>query len=422
MVLVQPLVVRRHAIIIRCASAAALLLLVGRQLLPLQSLPLSISQYERETSLLLPVSRKANTPRRKRQRPTAKQVAVDDASIGMCVLMKDDNHWLIEWLAFHYHVLPLRDLVVVRDPQSRTSPQEIFDRWKTRINITEWDGDAVVPQHKWNQHRAGTIDDTRLHRARQQFFYADCLRHFKRAGKQWVLLTDTDEFIQPNLYLLNETDRHSLTEAGSVLKTLQQQTSARLSSQQLVPKCLHIPRIQLSSQQTTHSPNSTLSTLLPTMNLSHFLTTSWIHHNGKEIVQVQGANLDGKNLIHVGGMPIRDIPARAGSVHHVIPKHCPATNGQRLRHNDSWFVIYHYPGTYPQYTYREDPRDSLTHRKKRWDLWHEIGGPKATVRDESMGEWLPGFVAHVGQEEAERLLRNVGQLEELPALPDAAVS
>ena len=145
------------------------------------------------------------------------------------------------------------------------------------------------------------------------------------------------------------------------------------------------------------------------------LTTSWIHHNGHEIIQVPGANLDGKNILNVAAMAKREIPARAHSVHMVVPKYCPATNGNRLTHKDSWLVIYHYPGTYEQYTYRQDPRDSLAHRVKRWDLWKEMGEPNATaVRDTSMGDWLEGFVESVGPVEAERLLRNVGVLEPLP--------
>lgn len=39
-----------------------------------------------------------------------------------CLLIMDDNHFLIEWLAFHYYVLRLRYLIVAVDPRSTTTP------------------------------------------------------------------------------------------------------------------------------------------------------------------------------------------------------------------------------------------------------------------------------------------------------------
>ncbi|GKY94333.1 hypothetical protein MPSEU_000399200 [Mayamaea pseudoterrestris] len=430
---------------LRYASCLALLLLVGRQFYPLRILP-STNQLadnrQRETSLVLQHASDTNTAAsggrrisksgKSRTQPLSKQTkktatirrhpsntqnsATDSSSIAACMLMKDDNHWLIEWLAFHYHVLPLRDLILVRDPHSQTSPEPVLQKWRSRMNITEWDGDKVVPDFKWQQYRSGKIDDTRLHRARQQFFYADCLRHFQEQGKQWILLTDTDEFIQPNFYALPSEGRVPLEESGSVLRTLHLQTRLRRQQDRPVPKCLHIPRIQMASHQTIHASND----ILPSLNTSHMLTTSWLHHNGHEIIQVPGANLDGKNILNVASMGHREIPSRAHSVHMVVPKYCPATNGNRLEHEDSWLVVYHYPGTYEQYTYRADPRDALAHRPKRWDLWREMGEPNATsIRDESMGMWLPGFVKSVGEQEAERLLEHVGVLEELPEKKDA---
>ena len=47
-------------------------------------------------------------------------------SFSACMLIKDDNDLLNEWLAYHYHVLNLRYLVVAVDPSSATSPTPIF--------------------------------------------------------------------------------------------------------------------------------------------------------------------------------------------------------------------------------------------------------------------------------------------------------
>lgn len=51
-----------------------------------------------------------------------------------CLLVMDDNHRLIEWLAYHYHTLPLRYLVIAVDPRSQTQPDKILQRWNATTN------------------------------------------------------------------------------------------------------------------------------------------------------------------------------------------------------------------------------------------------------------------------------------------------
>jgi len=58
-------------------------------------------------------------------------------SFAACVLMKDDNIILPEWLAYHYEVLPLRRLIVAVDPFSKTNPDKILDAYRDiGMNIT----------------------------------------------------------------------------------------------------------------------------------------------------------------------------------------------------------------------------------------------------------------------------------------------
>ena len=106
-----------------------------------------------------------------------------------CLLIMDDNHWLVEWIAYHYHMMPLRNLVVLPDPSSKTSPKPILDRWKGRMDIELWN-DAYIG------HAKGLNDtDGDAHNWRQSRLYQTCLKHFKSKGKSWVMLTDTDEFL-----------------------------------------------------------------------------------------------------------------------------------------------------------------------------------------------------------------------------------
>jgi hypothetical protein len=56
-----------------------------------------------------------------------------------CLLVMDDNHRLVEWLAHHFHVLKLRTLIATTDSRSQTSPTAIFDKWRAHgMNIIEW--------------------------------------------------------------------------------------------------------------------------------------------------------------------------------------------------------------------------------------------------------------------------------------------
>jgi hypothetical protein len=49
--------------------------------------------------------------------------------LSACLLVNDENPRLPEWLAYHYHVLPLRSIIVAVDPVSRHQPNEILYRW-----------------------------------------------------------------------------------------------------------------------------------------------------------------------------------------------------------------------------------------------------------------------------------------------------
>ncbi len=46
----------------------------------------------------------------------------EEEGMAACLLIKDDNHLLIEWIAYHYLTLPLRYLVIAVDPDSFSSP------------------------------------------------------------------------------------------------------------------------------------------------------------------------------------------------------------------------------------------------------------------------------------------------------------
>jgi len=122
-------------------------------------------------------------------------------SFGCCMLFMDDNHFLVEWLAFHYFTLPLRHVTVLVDPKSRTSPQAIFDRWTKppyNLVVENWndtypDAYAATPPKQ-----VGTPHEHPENRkiiGRQLQFFQDCVLSYKvdKKWSSWVIFTDTDE-------------------------------------------------------------------------------------------------------------------------------------------------------------------------------------------------------------------------------------
>jgi len=121
--------------------------------------------------------------------------------LAACLLVNDENLRLNEWIAYHYHVLPLRHLIVAVDPASRTSPAGILSRWNSSdelgMDVKIWGDDDFRPEGKRGPAPEHMKDDdkTHYHRDRQRRFIIKCMQHFKVEGRSWVLLIDVDEYI-----------------------------------------------------------------------------------------------------------------------------------------------------------------------------------------------------------------------------------
>jgi len=134
----------------------------------------------------------------------------------------DDNHLLIEWLAYHYTTLPLKRLIVAIDPRSATSPLPVLKRWKGRINYTLWYdndyvGDEVLQKQGCNfkgneEKRAQLANETAtestlqnehwtwVHRLRQPMFMHACAKQLKKEHRSWTMYLDTDEYLVVNKF------------------------------------------------------------------------------------------------------------------------------------------------------------------------------------------------------------------------------
>lgn len=135
-------------------------------------------------------------------------------SWSACLLIKDNNIILPEWLAYHYTILPLRRLIVGVDPSSNTDPQQIFDMYATiGINITVWRNHSYWIDGKRFHEKKEFHPDEEFYKLEhsyryehdrlvyhQKVFYTQCLRTLKREKRSWTTVIDTDEYLAFNYY------------------------------------------------------------------------------------------------------------------------------------------------------------------------------------------------------------------------------
>jgi hypothetical protein len=237
-----------------------------------------------------------------RTNPTASQNNNDRRrrhGLAACLLVMDDNHFLIEWLAYHYFVGPLKSLIVAVDPRSTTNLSSIVERYNddSELNITVWHHNDYytkrevqqIQQLVQQQPTGGTLSknlDVMLHRKRQRIFFDRCLRQHQTNGWTYTLLTDTDEFLLSNYDMAQPTNYtlRPIFEPGSVWHALSQEQDTTADTPHL-PPCIQIPRVRFGSvETTTHNDTvvaeedvqpAELQLRQLTVNASHLATYRW---------------------------------------------------------------------------------------------------------------------------------------------------
>jgi hypothetical protein len=372
-----------------------------------------------------------------------------DDTMSACLLVMDDSHFLVEWLGYHYHTLPLRYLVVAVDPRSQTSPTPILDRWRNKkdgMEILEWQDEDYMSEAELEdakekvRYQFGNITSNLVtHRARQRLFYYKCMKKLKEEGRSWTLMTDTDEFLRVNyktidsLGLRTQYKVPSIKEPASVRSLLQAELQ-RPGNNLTKSPCIQIPRLRFGAQPSSNPP---MSAIPEGWDSSKFLTLLWRKHAGYD---QYWANKISKVMIDVSQVNWNEL-VPVESIHRPIKSLCTRRN-LHVRSPDSVLVINHYLGSWEQYAYRNDARKddpqfavgrsrkvrrnaSMVHmcvslllagayhfsliqiliqqyeRQKKLDM-----GTNDDIRP-----WLQGFVQAEGDKEAHALLKGVGVLE-----------
>lgn len=347
-----------------------------------------------------------------------KQYAIK-RSMSACLLVMDDNHFLIEWLAYHYHTLPLRRLILAVDPRSSTSPSTVLGRWNGYINITEWKDDDYISKLEHSEAESYVTRKFKdsppaliQHRVRQRLFFYHCLRQLKHEGQGWTVLADSDEYLRINYETIAEQGHSSsrppappISEPGSVLRFLNSVRIQRPGTN-ITSACAQVPRRRFGPRQNT-TESELLSGLVDSANSKAakpiFQTLTFRTHakpgnhamNKISKALIDLANLDWSELVPVESphLPLKSVCAR---------RQLYVTSDQHP------LLFHHYIGTWKQYSFRSG--DSRAGRERSADSYNKAARQASALKDENMLPWLRGFIASVGKNEARRLLQGVGEV------------
>lgn len=356
-------------------------------------------------------------------------------TFAACMLVMDDNMRLAEWLAYHFHVLPLRYMIVVADPRSKTSPSYLWNRWRRQgMYIEEWKDTDF-----WRGDLRDIPDDAELqkkrdrHRGRQKFFYRSCLTALKKANRTWVALHDSDEYLvynhaggekfeawEEHMQQLHNEKRQELqierpkesdfparrtrpkhtppttAEPGAMIHYIRAEQAAGHPYYQ--SPCIGVPRLQFGAAESTKQERENQ---VPSPNLfdtRQFDTLRWRKHAERNNFV---KNALGKVIMDISRIDIENSPYFM-SLHRPIKKICTAP-----WHNDweSGLRINHYLGSWESYSFRDDSRKGGERSREQWEY---KGSTNQEETDDNIRPWLSGFVKQHGTTTAQELLEGVG--------------
>eukprot|EP00980_Cylindrotheca_fusiformis_P016591 scaffold4973_cov135-Cylindrotheca_fusiformis.AAC.9 len=359
----------------------------------------------------------------------------DNTTTALCVLIKDDGDILNEWIAYHYHVLNARHLIVAVDPLSETSPEPLLRKWEKLFGMTIeiWNDEDYMPKFflkgKYDKVESFNIplpsgvkkDQVTIvnnHVFRQEKFAAHCLLSIKQRlddpqeNGKWVALVDSDEYISLNSKAMESKDGKEpavavpeVPSAGSLLHYLNDffrvgATSSLSRRCHLMPRILYLPK-----SHNTKKKQQIIDTSI--WNTDRFETLRWEVH--RDLTETNGygkAILDVAALTEDHGMFKR---ARISSIHNPLgerPSGCGklSSTPDLNKLNRYPLVVNHYFGSLERYLGRTDSRRDES-------IWRKKVALNGTLGDGWILGWLPSFVEDHGLEKVSQVLQEYRQLE-----------
>ncbi|GKY91620.1 hypothetical protein MPSEU_000133900 [Mayamaea pseudoterrestris] len=360
-------------------------------------------------------------------KPRAESLS-SNSSFSACMLIKDDNEILSEWIAYHYFVLKLRKMIIAIDPLSTESPSEVLDLWRkhTDMEIIEWhDPDYMPTEFVKNGYppaeylqkqsdfthemTAAALLEISNHRYRQRVFLAMCMKEHRRLGASWVIHIDTDEYVIASKLLREVQPDYlkipSLEEPGSMFHLLQQ-VVAKTPAEVSYP-CMSMLRLLFGSVE---SKPERITKMVPSgFNATEFETLRWRYHALPHNMSYHG---NPKVIVDVAAIPEEYFPDVVYSIHRPVEAYCP--KNKELEYTEfkkQPIGVNHYIGSWERYSGRNDQRRSrLVYNQKA----HQTYG-----KDDGVRPWLSGFVKQFGAQKTAMLL---GDRYTVPSKLSAAAS
>jgi hypothetical protein len=331
-------------------------------------------------------------------------------SLSSCLCVMDDNHRLVEWIAYYYFVMKLRYLVILPDPHSTMSPQPVLDKWRKYMTIVEWtDADYFTDKETRNsEHYYKNTENKKLaqqhHNMRQNNFLKRCAVHMKEHNRTWVSFTDVDEYYVINQELIPNSSQlmgeaggglKVLLELNKLLESLHRMANLTITDRFLGP-CITTYRTLFGAVE---SKEADIRRSVPSfLDPRRFESLRWRYHKSPKI-KAQ----DGKSMLDVSRIPVATLESESSFTrpHGLLPE-CPSI----YYHNKAFVRINHYLGNWEYYSFRaNDPRRGA---KKNRRMWNEQSNQTDQSNGDEIRPWISGFVRYFGVEEAKHLLDGCG--------------
>jgi hypothetical protein len=329
-----------------------------------------------------------------------------------CLMVMDDNHRLVEWIAYHYFVLNLRYLVILPDPRSTESPKAVLDKWRKYMTIVEWtDADYFSDKETrkadaYYKNTASKSMAQQYHNMRQDTFLRECTRHMREHNRMWLSFHDVDEYYVINSALVNGAEKRT-AEPGSVLtfvkeiqgllEPLKELTSEvkMAGSDRYVGPCVTTFRTLYGAVDSTEEErNRDVPSFLDSRR---FDTLRWRHHRTHKKPQLGKALLD---LTRVTDKEFENDGIKYSP--HQTLQICPPI----FYHPLGFLNLNHYFGNWESYSYRKN--DGRAGARKTRSSWETQMTQTGGTSGDDVRPWIGGFVKLFGQEESLRLLEGCG--------------
>jgi hypothetical protein len=360
-----------------------------------------------------------------------------DESWSACLLVNNENLQLPEWLAYHYQVLPLRRIIVGRDPRAKTDPRHILKQFEAiGLEATVWDYDdyfyrggkrkrSIQKQYNYsyvdfmNGTSGPNTDEVlsyKMHLWRQLCFLDKCKQQLRDEGRSWMMAIDADEFLTYNSYTPDEQSiyhcggdkvarQNCIKEHHVYMQSKEQQVAHirnRVKAHKTVSAfinesmddilkwdptfewpCWVLPRFIL----TAHEPDGT-NRSTSHLNTLRFRTTAQYDQGypGKSIANLQAFNVS----------PGSRLP-KASTCHKVFETGC--RGGPFAKYEMNFLRVHHYTGSLEDWLVRG--KEASGHHERQSSMGSDI------IETDEATWWWPAFREQVGTEEAIRLTKGL---------------